>query len=832
MNTLYNDVKYGLRMLARNPGFTVVVLLIIALGVGANTALFNALDQVYMRPLPVKKPRELVSVQFRFCHESWEDIEGTCSYPAYEAYHDQPGVFADLMAYTGSHSMSLRLGGETIQSRSMAVSFNYFSLLGVRPVLGRLLGSPDDVINPAAVISYGLWRRRFGGKADVVGRQIILDDKPLTIIGVAPTGFKGTIVGERPDVYLPLIACKTANAFRDPHDRWLYLLGRLKPSINRDQAQAVLQVLETRISDRKPEDIQITPVIFDGSQGYVPREAQMASYPLSLFLGIAVLVLVIACANIANLQLSRAAARQREIAVRQALGAGQWRVVRQLLVESLLLALTAGACGLLIAVPLDRIICAVLPQLVSANMPLAHRFHIVSGLHPRSLLFAMVISLGTGVAFGLAPAIQMVRRDLVPALKESTGYIDLPRRRWNPHNLLVVGQIAVAVVVTVCSGLCLRNVIDLKRTDPGFDPARIIAIRIDQEGWITDRPALRQFMEDLRERVSQLPEVRSSGLALSAPLTETGGVTQMTHIEGFDIPAGRKPNLYHGIVSPGYFQTLGQSLLAGRDFTVRDGPDAQGVMIVDETFARHYWPNQDPIGKHITLTSMMGQKTPVRTIIGVVTAVKLRSILEESRPWAYFPLAQHPRFCPVILVRTDGSPKALISMIRSEAAAIQPAPNCDVRTVAERLWQLLLPQRILTAILNSFAVVGLLLSATGIYAVMAYAVRRRTREIGIRIALGARRRDVLASVLFNGAALMMLGLALGLGMSLAGCRLLASQLPQIREWDKYFLQGIYTWDPPTYVAVTLIIAVVVLFACYFPARRAARTNPMETLRYE
>ena len=819
-------------MMVKNPGFTAVAVLSLALGIGANTALFNALDQVHMRPLPVTKPHEWVSVQFRYRHGTWEDIGGTCSYPTYEAYRDLRNVFADLVAFTGSHSMCLRLGDEKTPIQGMAISVNYFSSLGLRPALGRLLDSPDDATGPVAVISHGLWYQRFGGKAEVIGLRIILDDRPLTIIGVTPMGFKGTIVGGAPDVYLPVATSVGTEALRNPHDRRLYLLGRLKPGINRDQAQTALQVLDAQMSDREPGDPQITPVVFEGSRGYVPRDARMASYPLGLFLGIAALVLIIACANIANLQLSQAATRQREIAVRQALGAGRLRIVRQLLVESMILSLAAGACSLLLAVVLDRFICAVIPQLVSADIPTMHRFHIISGLHPRALLFAVATSLGTGIVLGLTPALPMVRRDIVPALKKSTGYIDLPARRWNPYNLLVVGQIAVAVVVTVCSGLCLRNVIGLKYTDPGFEPARIIAVRIDQEGWVVDRPELRRFMEDLRERISHLPGVKSTALTLSTPLTETGGNTQMTQIEGFDLPPGRTPNLHHGIVSPGYFQTLGQTLLAGRDFTVRDGPGTPGVMIIDDVFARRYWPDQDPIGKHVTLTSTMRQETPVRRIIGVVTAVKLRSIMEESQPWAYFPLAQHPRFCPVILARTDGSPRALIPMIRKEAATMQPAPNCDVRTIAEHIWQLLLPQRILTAILNSFALVGLLLAAMGIYAVMAYAVRQRTHEIGIRIALGAQDRHILFSVLLRGALLLMFGLSLGLGLSLVGVRLLTGLLPQIREWDKFFLHGIHTWDALTYIGAAMPIVVVALAACYLPARKATKIDPMKALRYE
>lgn len=833
--TLWHDLKYGFRMLARNPGFTAVVILIISLGVGANTALFNALDQVYMRPLSVKKPHELVSVQFRFRDGSWEDIGGTCSYQTYEAYRDQSGVFTDLMAYTGNHSMNLNLGGQKTQIQGMAVSANYFSLLGLRPALGRLLDSHDDTTNPVAVIGHGLWRQRFAGATDVIGKQIILDDKPLTIIGVTPAAFKGTIVGGNPDVYLPLTTFAGTEALRNPHEQWLNLLGRLKPDINRNQAQTALQILDARISNRKPDDIQITPVVLDGSRGYVPRDVQLASYPLGLFQGIAALVLVIACANIANLQLSRAVTRQKEIAIRRALGAGRWRLVRQLLVESLFLALVGGACGVLLAVCLDRWVYAVLMRIASASMPSPMQLHITGGLQSRMLLFAMGISLAAGIAFGLTPALTVIRRDVVSSLKESAGYADIPVRGWNSHSLLVVAQIAVALVVMVFSSLCLRSVIGLQHTDTGYDTRKILVVRLDMDGWLLDRPDLCRFMVNLRERVDGLPGVASASLADCPPVSDASSKRTVIGVEGAKVPVIGQINWLASVVGPGYFQTLGQTVLAGRDFTIHDGPNAPKVVIINEVLAKHYWPKQNPIGKRITFLVKSGKEADVREIAGVVKSVKLRSILEESVPIVYLPLNQQKKeskITPVLLVRTTGNSHRLIPAIRKEASVIGAPAALDIRTVADRISGLLLTQRILTGILNLFGAVGLLLSATGIYAVIAYAVRQRTREFGIRIALGARERDVLASVLLKGALLMIPGLGLGLGLSLAGTRLLASLLPQIREWDKYFLQGIYTWDLPTYIAATLVIAVVALIACYIPARHAAKIDPMEALRYE
>ncbi|MEN6426928.1 MAG: ABC transporter permease [Phycisphaerales bacterium] len=832
MTTLWQDIRYGLRMLARSPGFAGVVLLILGVGIGANAALFNALDQVSLRLLPVEKPRELVSVQFRYRDGAWEFIQGECLYSNYEAYRDRSEAFTALMTFK-EQTWTLHVDEAVERIEGVAVSTNYFSTLGLRAAVGRLIlpeqgQSPTDYL-PVAVISHGLWHRRFEGRADVVGKQIVLDDQALTIVGVTPPGFTGTTVGHPSDIFVPVgtVVHGQSREIRDLGG--LCLLGRLKPGVNREQAQAALQVLDAQMNPPKRDEPENRALVLEGSQGYVPKDAQVAAYPLTLFQGAAALVFAIACANIANLQLARMATRHKEIAVRQALGAGRWRVLRQLLVESLLLALAGGVCGLLLAVCLNRWICVALARIAAAAMPPDIQIHLTNGLHSRMLLFAAGISLLSGMAFGLTPAFAMLRRDVIPALKESGGCANLPARRGNLHNLLVVAQIAVALVVMVLGGLCLRSVVGLQRTDVGFDTRKILVVRLDLEGHLLDRPDLCRFMGDLQERVRRLPGVASAALATCPPVNDASGGGNVVDIEGTERPLGREVNWRMNTVGPEYFLTLGQALLAGRDFTVLDGPDTPCVVVINEVLAKRYWPNQSPIGKRISFLTRSGEPD-VREVIGVVKCVKLRSILEEPVPVAYLALDQRSRGgwkqTPILLIRTEGNPHSLVPAIRKEASVIGSPAALDIRTVSQRIAGLLVTQRILSGILTLFGAVGLLLSATGIYAVMAYAVRQRTREIGIRIALGARGRDVVKSVLLKGALLMFLGLGLG------GGKVLVSLLPRIREWDQYFLQGIHAWDPLTYVAAALVVFVMALGACYVPARRAARVDPMVALRCE
>ena len=836
MSGLLYDIRYGFRMLVKNPGFTVIVLIVLGLGVGANTAIFGVWDKVILRPLPVDKPHELVKVE---CQVSWDEGEysGTDSlfhYSDYEICSNQSNVFSGMLAYGGRGNVNLRSRDGVSRQDAMAVSGNYFDVFGIKPCLGRVFLPEDDHVSanqPVAVISHAFWRRWFGSNKAVIGKQIIIDDQPVTIIGVTPSKFAGKILG-LPDIYIPLSVWARMNNFslQDRRESWLHLIGRLKPGVSHEQAEAILRVVAARVTEGDPDDIQRNVVISAASRQKISGVKE-AIYPLPLLMAVSIMLLLIACANIANMQLVRATTRHKEIAIRQAMGASRGRIIRQLLCESLVLALLGGFCGILLAIWLDGLLCSFLSS--------TSFFQFTPGLDARILAFALAVSLATGMAFGLTPALQTTRFSVIPALKEINAFAHRPVKGRKLHHLFVIAQVAVSIPVLVFGGLCARSLLKLQNEDPGYDPANILKVAPNLQGEHQSLAVISQFIFDLRERVSAMPNVKSASLVGSIPLGESSGVQGVNQIEGAEISINKGLHWIYNVVGPEYFQTLGIPLLEGRGFTVHDGPQSAKVMLINDVLAQRYWPNQSPIGKRVTFWERY-ETGETREIIGIVQAAKLRSIREKPRPIMYLPMAQCPRykapehslFVPALLIRAHRNPRSLIPGIHKIIKSLPMPIACDVETIADQLYEMFYPQRVITGTLNMLGLIGILLSAFGTYGVLAYVVRQRTREIGIRMALGATKREVMMPILYKGIRLSTIGLILGLGLSLCATRLLEVFLPDIRQWDSNFLFGVHTWDLMTFVNAALVMTAVALLACYIPARRAARIDPMVALRYE
>jgi len=608
---------------------------------------------------------------------------------------------------------------------------------------------------------------------------------------------------------------------------WLYCMGRLKPDVTPDQAQACLRGLAQHLKQSGLNNIHEQVLINPGHHGWMAWEAMDLPRPLTLFLVVALFILLIATVNIANLQLSQAVTRQKEIAIRQALGAGRWQIIRQLLTESLVLATLGGIFGIILAVGLDRGLCALLEQLGSGTM--------TPGLHPQVLSFGLAIALGTGFLFGLAPAMVVLRQNVSPVLKESSHLLVLPGGRFNPHHLLAMFQISIAIVVLTCAGLFVRSMMALNRIDPGYDTTKLVSASFDGFWRLDNRPDLRQFYDNLHERAKNLPGVEACCLANLVPLSEAGAMRGVTHINGVEIPKEQRSSWWYGAVTPEYFKTLNMPLLKGRLLNDHDTLASPRVMVINDIMAQAHWPNEDPLGKVITYRGSPNRGEPSSfnvTIVGIVKATKMRSIIEGDRPIAYWPLAQIPRFTPSLLLRTKGDPTPYIKLVKQEIATLGPSEVCHVQTVADRVDRLLAPQRTITRILNIFALAGLLLCTLGIYSVMAYSTQQRTREIGIRMALGAEKRHIVQNVLRKGGLIATIGLATGLGLSIIMIRLLEIALPGLQRWDKFMLHSINLWSPGFFIVTIIAVLAIALLACYVPARRAAKIDPMEALRYE
>ncbi|HVF43843.1 MAG TPA: ABC transporter permease [Pyrinomonadaceae bacterium] len=816
MGSLFKDVRYGVRSMSRQPGFALAAVLTLALGIGANVSIFSAVNAILFRPLPgVSAPEELA---FFYPTEPQGRLSGTFSYHDFEEYRAQAKSLSGLAAYAGA-GLSMREGGRAERVAAQIVSGNYFSTLGVRAGLGRTLIAEEDEradAAPVAVLSHGFWETRFGSNPDVIGRQIVLNERSFTVVGVAQKEFKGASMPKSPALWVPVRAASNAGVsavdLENREASWLHLIGRLGPGVSAERARAEMNTILARLKDSYPEDFR-EGLTMDSSpaRGFAiaPRKRGTVNAMAAVALAVVGLVLLIACANIANLLLARAASRRREIAVRLALGAGRWRVVRQLLTESLVLALAGG-------------LVASLLTLWTAEL-LAHLFRLIPedtgaldfSPDARVFGFALLLSLLTGVAFGLAPALQASRPDVGPALKGETPPAG-GARRLSLRNALVVAQVAASLVLLVCAGLFLRSLRETAAVETGFETKGVLmsALRLDPNRYDAARGG--EFYRQALERASSLHGVTSAALASSVPLGSEGS-------RGTLLVVGAEPQPYAGVevdrgyVGPRYFETLGIPLLRGRGFDEHDRENSPPVAVVNETVARKVFGGEDPLGRFIRADS----EGPPVEIVGVARDSKYRSLGDERVPFLYLPLAQGYSPSVTLLVRTEGAPGALAPAVRDAVVSLDAEAFAGQATMDEHLAEALVPSQVVAGMSGGFGLLALLLATFGVYGVTAYAVSRRTHEIGVRVALGARGSDILRLVVGEGMALILTGIAIGLCVSFAATRVIAGAL-----------YGVSATDPLTFAGVTLLLASAALLACLVPARRATKVDPMEALRYE
>lgn len=808
---MFQDLRFGVRMLLKKPGFTVVAVLSLALGTGANTAIFSLINTVMLRPLPIEKPQQLVALN----NTAESHAFATFSYPNYKDFRDRTEVFSGLIAY---RFQPLSLSHEGINERvwGYEVTGNYFEVLGVGAALGRVI-SPEDDRNagghPIAVMSYKCWQQRFGADPSLIGKDVIVNGRSYTVVGVAPQGFYGTEIVSAPELWFPV----AMQAQLEIGNSWLnerrveniFVQGRLKPGVTTAQAQTALNAIAAQLEREYPDINEGKRVALSppGLFGLAFRGPALGF--AGLLMAIVGIVLLLACINLANLLLARAAERRREIAVRLALGASRFRLVRQLLTESLLLALAGGGLGLLPALWLLNLVMAFkLP----VNIPGA----IDLRLDYRVFIFTVLLSLATGVLFGLLPALQATKTDLVPALKDEASFGGY-RRSWLKSTLMV-SQMALSLVLLVGGGLMLRALEHAQTIDLGFDPRHAAEVAFDLRLQGYESGQAKEFQKRLLERVRVLPGAQSAGIADLVPVdlhfSRTG-----VFIEGHAVPrTANAPTAMINRVSPGYFQAMSTRLLQGRDFTEQDDEKAPRVAIINETFARRFFAGEDPIGKRFSLGRPEGTKTQV---IGVVQDGKYAGLNEDPKPFVSRPVWQSDVGSTSVIVRTEDDPRRLIAAVRREVQEMDSHLPISSSTLVEKLSLPMLPARIAASVLGGFGLLALALAAIGIYGVISYAVSTRTHEIGIRMALGAQKTDVLKLVLGQGMKLTLIGVAIGLSAALVLTRLMKS-----------LLFGVSATDPMTFAVASLLLALVALLACYLPARRATRVDPMDALRHE
>ena len=811
MNTLLQDIRFGLRMLLKSPSVSIVATIALALGIGANTAIFSVVNAVLLRPLPFPDPDSLVSVYETDTQRGQQ--RGSHSYPNFMDLRAQNTVFQHISTYrSGDYVMTGR--GEPVRLQGSVVTADLFPLLGVAPALGRTFVADEDKPsdNRVVILSHDLFRRRFNSDPSILNQAITLEGRSFTVIGVMPPSFEFPIQNDPVELWTTIAGdasgSEPVTGKRGAH--FLQVIGRLKPGVSKEQAQSEITTIAARLEQQYPDTNTHKSLRLESALTALVGDIRPV---LLILLGAVACVLLIACANVANLLLARATSRHKEMAIRAAMGASRMRVIRQLLTESVLLSLVGGGVGLLLAVWWSDLLIA----LGKEDIPRA----VQVGMDWRVLGFTLGVSLLTGLIFGLAPAFHSSKTELVESLKEGGRGTSEGARRNRVRNVLVVGELATVVILLVGAGLLIQSLWRLQRVNSGLQPENVLTanVGLPEIKYKSDRQS--QFFIDLRNRLEATPGVQSASSIYPLPLSGDRFSISF-EIEGRPMAPKDHPSAEFFTAGVGYFRSLGIPLIKGRDFEDRDKHGSTPVIIISETFARRYFPNEDPLGKriHPGIPSIENEDSTMREIVGVVGDVRNRGLNTESRPAYYVPQTQVPFSQMVMVVKTAGEPRGMISALTKEVAAMDAdIPLFGVKSMEEYLSASVAAPRFNTTLLTIFASVALVLTIVGLYGVMSYSVAQRTNEIGIRLALGAQSRDVLLMIVKQGSWLIVLGLAIGLAGAYAATRVMAS-----------LLFGVTAKDPFTFAAVAVLLALVALLACYVPAWRATKVDPMEALR--
>ena len=828
------DLRFGVRMLLKNPGFTLVVVATLALGIGANTAIFGLVDALLLRPLPaVKAPGELVLLM------RGDGGGPTLSYPDFTVLRERNEVLSDLALYTQAPiSFGNNVRSEVILGGM--VSANYFDVLGIKPSLGRAFLPEEDRTpgaHPVVVLSHSFWRTRFNSDRTLVGKTIVLNNRQFTVVGIAPAGFDGETPPMKVSMWVPVMMMSTMrwepqSGTHDPlsnrHNENFGAVGRLKQGVSVIEAQAALETINRQLeqSDPLPPEQSFSPnndrsLRLISPQGIMIGSIREMAVTSSRLAGATVLtVLLIACANVANLLMARAARRRKEVAVRLAMGATRWRLIRQLLTESVLLALTGATAGLFLAYWINQLLMAFKPP-----FPPPFTFTLDLSFDIRTFAFTFLLAVVTGVIFGLVPALQASRPDVLPALKDESN-AETPRVRWlNLRNALVVTQVALSLALLIGTGLFLRTLSYARQVDLGFKPDQVLTASFNLRLQGYDEVKGREFYQQILERLERLPGVQTVSVSNLLPL---GFMWLSTPVvpENREVPPNER--VFAGDVSVGskYFETIGTPLLRGRDFTTQDTIKSAPVAIVSEKLAHSLWPEINDPGEALGKRLRVGRSNPISCeVIGVAKDSRnniFNRLDREPESTIYRPFTQNYSALASLIVRTDGDPRSLTSAVRREVAALdENLPPQNLQPLSETVSLASWSARTGAAVLGVFGLLGLVLAAIGIYGVMSYSVSRRTREIGLRMALGAETRDVIKLIVKQGLGLTLIGALIGLMLAVAVTRLLAS-----------LLYGVTATDPTTFAGVVLFVIVVAVLACYLPARRATKVDPIKALRCE